>query len=101
MLVDGLYGPLPDRAKTALSKVQANGKHLLGLINDVLDLSKIEAGQLTLTLDDYSMKQVLQSVVSTTESLAKSKGIALTCSVPEVLPTGFGDERRITQVVLN
>src|SRR5215212_9951197 len=51
MLVDGLYGPLPDRATAALSKVQANGKHLLGLINDVLDLSKIEAGQLTLTLD--------------------------------------------------
>jgi signal transduction histidine kinase len=101
MLGDGLYGDLPERAKSALTKVQANGKHLLGLINDVLDLSKIEAGQLTLTLDDYSLKQVLQSVVATTEALANSKGIALTFSVPEGLPMGYGDERRLTQVVLN
>jgi signal transduction histidine kinase len=101
MLADGLYGPLPDRAKAALAKVQANGKHLLGLINDVLDLSKIEAGQLTLALDNYSLKQVVQSVVSSTEALARAKGIPLTASVPDGLPMGYGDDRRITQVVLN
>ena len=101
MLGDGLYGDLPERARSALEKVQANGKHLLEFIDDVLDLSKIEAGQLTLSLDDYSLKQVVQSVVATTEALAKSKGIALTCSAPEGLPIGYGDERRITQVVLN
>jgi signal transduction histidine kinase len=101
MLADGLYGSLPDKAKTALAKVQANGKHLLGLINDVLDLSKIEAGQLTLALNDYSMKQVVQSVTASTESLARTKGISLTASVPDGLPMGYGDERRITQVLLN
>ena len=51
MLVDGLYGELPERAKATLSRVQANGRHLLGLINDVLDLSKIEAGQLKLAVE--------------------------------------------------
>jgi hypothetical protein len=45
-----------------LDRLQANGKHLLGLINDVLDLSKIEAGQLTLDLDDYSLKDVVDTV---------------------------------------
>jgi signal transduction histidine kinase len=101
MLADGLYGDLPERANTALGKVQANGKHLLGLINDVLDLSKIEAGQLTLTLDDYAVAQVVQSVVVGTESLARAKGVSLLATAVDGLPMGYGDERRITQVLLN
>jgi signal transduction histidine kinase len=101
MLADGIYGDLPERALSALGKVQANGRHLLNLINDVLDLSKIEAGQLPLALDNYAIKQVVQSVVAGTESLARAKGISVTASVPDGLPPAFGDERRITQVVLN
>ncbi|MFL5126158.1 MAG: sensor histidine kinase, partial [Microvirga sp.] len=101
MMSDGLYGQLPDKALKALERVQANGRHLLGLINDVLDLSKIEAGQLTLALDDYSIGQVVQTVLSGTESLAKAKGLALTARVQEGLPIGRGDERRLTQVLLN
>jgi GAF domain-containing protein/sensor histidine kinase YesM len=101
MLADGLYGELPERAKAALIKVQNNGRHLLGLINDVLDLSKIEAGQLTLALDDYSVTQVVNSVVTSTESLARAKGLALTAEVASGLPIGRGDERRLTQVLFN
>jgi GAF domain-containing protein/HAMP domain-containing protein/anti-sigma regulatory factor (Ser/Thr protein kinase) len=101
MMADGLYGPLPEKALKALERVQANGKHLLGLINDVLDLSKIEAGQLTLALEDYAVSQVVQTVISGTESLAKTKGLALTAKVQEGLPLGHGDERRLTQVLLN
>jgi signal transduction histidine kinase len=101
MLADGIYGPLPERALSALGKVQVNGRHLLNLINDVLDLSKIEAGQLSLALDDYAMRQVVLSVVASTESLARAKGITLSADIADVLPTGFGDERRITQVLLN
>jgi signal transduction histidine kinase len=81
--------------------VQANGRHLLGLINDVLDLSKIEAGQLSLSLEDYAIGQVVQTVMSGTESLAKGKGLALTALVQEAMPIGRGDERRLTQVLLN
>jgi GAF domain-containing protein/HAMP domain-containing protein/anti-sigma regulatory factor (Ser/Thr protein kinase) len=101
MMSDGLYGQLPDKALKALDRVQANGKHLLGLINDVLDLSKIEAGQLTLALEDYAVGQVVQTVISGTESLAKAKGLALVAKVQEGLPLGRGDERRLTQVLLN
>ena len=101
MMADGLYGPLPEKAKSALVKVQANGKHLLGLINDVLDLSKIEAGQLTLSLDDYSLGQLVSTVVTGTEPLARAKGLEMTASVPPALPIGRGDERRLTQVVIN
>ena len=58
LILDGIYGETPEKAQAVLKRVESNGRHLLGLINDVLDLSKIEAGQLTLTLTDYSMKDV-------------------------------------------
>ena len=64
MLADGLYGPLPEKAMKALDRVQANGKHLLGLINDVLDLSKIEAGQLSLPSRIMPLARVVQTVRS-------------------------------------
>jgi signal transduction histidine kinase len=101
LLVDGLYGDLPPQAVEVLERVQANGRHLLGLINDVLDLSKIEAGQLTLSMSDYSMRSVVESVIASTESLAKAKGLALTAEIADDLPIGRGDERRLTQVFLN
>ncbi|RWN57040.1 MAG: GAF domain-containing protein [Mesorhizobium sp.] len=101
LLVDGIYGELPDKAKTTIARVQANGRHLLGLINDVLDLSKIEAGQLTLALEDYSVGQIVRSTVTAVEPLARSKGLSLAATVAENLPLGRGDERRLTQVLLN
>src|SRR6185503_14537913 len=101
MMVDGLYGNLPDKAQGVLERVQSNGKHLLGLINDVLDLSKIEAGQLTLATEEYSVADMVATVMSATESLAKAKNIALVSTVPPGLPRGTGDARRLTQVLLN
>ncbi|MEO8134269.1 MAG: GAF domain-containing protein, partial [Betaproteobacteria bacterium] len=101
LMFDGIYGPLEDRALGVLERVQHNGKHLLGLINDVLDLSKVDAGQLTLVMDGYSMSALVKSTVASTESLAQAKGLALTASVEEELPLGWGDERRLSQVLLN
>jgi signal transduction histidine kinase len=101
LLVDGLYGSLPDKAKDVLGRIQVNGKHLLGLINDVLDFSKAEAGQLSLGLEEYSMKSLVESVIASTESLAHAKGLALQAVVDNDLPTGRGDDRRLKQVLLN
>ncbi|MFB9982451.1 ATP-binding protein [Mesorhizobium kowhaii] len=101
LLVDGIYGELPDKAKTTVARVQANGRHLLGLINDVLDLSKIEAGQLTLAIENYSVAQIVRSTVTAVEPLARAKGLELSTTVAENLPIGRGDERRLTQVLLN
>ena len=84
-----------------LDRVQSNGKHLLGLINDVLDLSKIEAGQLKLDLADYSLVSVVQSVHSAVEPLAADKRLTIKTDVAPALPPGHGDERRLTQVLLN
>jgi signal transduction histidine kinase len=101
LLADGLYGEMPHKAVEVLERIQHNGKHLLGLINDVLDISKIEAGQLTLALEDYSLETMVQQVASATESLARTKGIELKTEIPTGLPLGKGDERRLTQVLLN
>jgi signal transduction histidine kinase/HAMP domain-containing protein len=101
MMVDGLYGDVPEKAQAVLERVQANGRHLLGLINDVLDLSKIEAGQLSLAVEEYSVPDMVSTVMSATESLAKTKGIALVSALPHGLPRGMGDARRLTQVLLN
>ena len=101
LILDNIYGDTSEKMHTVLERVQANGKHLLGLINDVLDLSKIEAGQLTLSLASYSMKDVVASVLSVAEPLANEKKLALKTEVPAGLPAGLGDERRIAQVLLN
>jgi GAF domain-containing protein len=101
LILDDIYGQTPDKMREVLERLQANGKHLLGLINDVLDLSKIEAGQLTLDLADYSLKEVVHTVFTAVESLASGKKLALTTDVAPNLPPGHGDERRLAQVLLN
>jgi len=101
MMADGLYGDVPEKAQGVLERVQANGRHLLGLINDVLDLSKIEAGQLVLAMEEYSVADMVGTVLSATESLARAKNLRLGSDVPAGLPTGTGDARRLTQVLLN
>jgi signal transduction histidine kinase len=101
LILDNIYGDVPGKARTVLERIESNGKHLLGLINDVLDLSKIEAGQLTLSLTDYAIKDVVHGVFSVVESLATAKQLALKTEVPPGLPQAHGDERRLTQVLLN
>jgi signal transduction histidine kinase len=101
LIIDSVYGEMPEKARAVLDRVQRNGRHLLGLINDVLDLSKIEAGQLTLSLADYSLRNVIQTVFGAVEPLANEKQLALKIEVAPELPQGRGDERRLTQVLLN
>jgi adenylate cyclase len=101
LIRDGIYGDVPQKIREVIERVQHNGRHLLGLINDVLDLSKIEAGQLTLTQADYALRKLVLDVVGATEALATEKGLAVEVDVPPDLPLGHGDERRITQVLMN
>jgi signal transduction histidine kinase len=101
LILDNIYGDTPEKMRGVLQRVESNGRHLLGLINDVLDLSKIEAGQLVLALTDYSLRNVVQTVFSVVEPLASEKKLAFKVEVAPDMPTGHGDERRLTQVLLN
>src|SRR5499427_8712190 len=101
LILDSIYGEAPEKMHDVLERVQTNGKHLLGLINDVLDLSKIEAGQLVLTLNEYSIKDMMQGVYVAIEPLAGNKKLSFKLEVPSDLPRAHGDERRLSQVLLN
>jgi signal transduction histidine kinase len=101
LMADGAYGEPSEKMNAILKRLEANGKHLLGLINDVLDLSKIEAGQLVLELSDYSVQDIAQTVRSTLEPLAADKRLAFKVEMAPGLPSGRGDGRRLTQVLIN
>jgi signal transduction histidine kinase len=101
LILDNIYGDVPEKIQEVLERLEKNGRHLLGLINDVLDLSKIEAGQLTLALNEYSMGEVVQTVFTSVEALAAEKKLELKSRIPPDLSVARGDEQRIAQVLLN
>jgi len=101
LILDHIYGEVPEKIREVLERLEKNGRHLLGLINDVLDLSKMEAGQLTLALSEYSMGELVQTVFASVEALAAEKKLELKVMIPTDLPKGKGDEQRIAQVLLN
>ena len=101
LMTDGAYGEPSEKMSAVLKRLESNGRHLLGLINDVLDLSKIEAGQLVLDLSEYSVQDIAQTVRSTLEPLAADKKLAFKVEMASQLPPGRGDGRRLTQVLIN
>jgi signal transduction histidine kinase len=101
LLQEGIYGAPPEKFLPILTRIRSNGKHLLGLINTVLDISKIEAGQFKLNLAEYALGSIVETVMVATESLAATKKLAFKTEVAKGLPYGLGDEQRLTQVLLN
>ena len=96
LIQEGFYEPQGPKSLDALTRIRSNGKHLLGLINTVLDIAKIESGQFTLNMSEYAIESVVETVRAATESLAHNKKLRLTTSVDKSLPFGLGDEQRLT-----
>jgi signal transduction histidine kinase len=101
MVLDGLYGEVAPELKEPMMDIQVNGRQLLRLINDVLDLSKIEAGRMDLALGEYSVREVVDIVHVSLRSLAAEKGLDFTTSVPDDIPVAYGDSGRLTQCLVN
>jgi len=101
IMLDELYGEVPPTLREPLVDIQTNGRHLLRLINDVLDLSKIEAGRLELGVGEYSVQEIVEVVHASLKSLALEKGLAFTAGVAPDIPPAWGDGRRITQCLMN
>ncbi len=101
LLTEGL-GPLEDQQKEFLAAILRNGRHLLGLINDVLDLSKIEAGRMTLSVAPCDVREIVGAAVADTSSLRSAKGQECVVDLPEGAPLEvLGDGVRIRQVLFN
>jgi signal transduction histidine kinase len=101
MLRDGLYGAVPPELDEPLADIQTNGRHLLRLINDVLDLSKIEAGRMELAPGEYAVAEILDTVRASLRSLAEAKSLTFTVSAPADIPPARGDVKRLTQCLMN
>ena len=101
LMLDGLDGePTPEQRRD-LGRVLANGEQLLTLINDILDLSRMEAGHFNVFPEATLLSQVVQSALASVEPLARRKGLALGCELPSGLPLVMADPDRLRQVLLN
>jgi len=101
MLIQELPGPLNDEQKKQLRMTQKSGRHLLSLINDILDLSKIEAGQLNLSTDRFKIADVIQNVIDLSKPFAQSKNLLLTSVTDPEIPEIVSDQFRVQQVIIN
>ena len=101
LLSERLYGDLNEKQEEYLKDIHASGQHLLSLINDILDLSKIEAGRMELELTDFHLPTALDNALTLVRERAGRRGIALHMTTAEGLEYVRADERKIKQVVLN
>lgn len=101
MILNELAGPLNPEQSKQLGMVQTSARHLLALINDVLDISKIEAGQLDVRPSPFDLPAAIEHVTATVAPLAKKKGITLNVALPDDIEPVESDQRRVEQVLLN
>lgn len=101
VLLQGLAGPLNQEQSKQLGMVQTSARHLLALINDVLDISKIEAGQLVLSLESFDVRSAIDGCISGLRPLADKKGLRLQTQVEGFAGPIRGDRRRTEQILLN
>jgi PAS domain S-box-containing protein len=101
IVLQGLAGPLNDEQATQLGMVRDSSRHLLALINDVLDISKIEAGQLSVSAVPFDLAKSVRKVAAIVGPLADKKGLELSVHVADGVGSMVGDARRVEQVMLN
>ncbi len=101
MVLDDVYGAVPASIKEPVTDIHTCGRQLLRLINDVLDLSKIEAGRMELSLEDYLVEDLVTTVRLSLRSLAAEKGLEFVAATQPDIPLAFGDWKRITQCLTN
>jgi PAS domain S-box-containing protein len=101
LMREEIYGELNDKQKNALNKINTASQHLLDLINDILDLSKIEAGKMPVYLEEVPLKQILGELAESVEPLVREKQLQFTLHVDEGVPPLFTDRTKLKQILLN
>lgn len=101
VILKGIDGPLTELQKTDLEAIHSNGQHLLAMINEILDMSKIEAGRMDLTIELVDLQALIQDVISASAALIQGRPIELRADIQEQLPGIWADGMRIRQVITN
>jgi signal transduction histidine kinase/CheY-like chemotaxis protein len=101
LLIDQLDGPINEEQEKSLKKVAANSRHLLQLINDVLDISKIESGKMKLSPKEIDFRWLIESIMPTFEPLIKQKSLILSADIAEGFPLLYADEDKVKQILIN
>ncbi len=101
ILTDKTFGELNERQVKYTNHIMASGRHLLQLINDILDLSKVEAGRLELARANFDLRTAFQNVQAIVKALAHKKGITVDFEIPAELTTVFADEAKFKQIMYN
>src|SRR5574341_55445 len=101
LLIQGMYGPINDKQTARLDAVRRNGNHRLSLINDVLDLSKIEAGRMEMRIEPLAIKPILDNCLTAIEPQALKTGLSVERDLPAALPPVLGDAGRGAQIITN
>ncbi|PKN17015.1 MAG: hypothetical protein CVU71_17875 [Deltaproteobacteria bacterium HGW-Deltaproteobacteria-6] len=101
IILQGFAGPLTDEQRKQLGMVKGSSQHLLSLINDVLDISKIEAGQYKVYAEPFDLRAVIEKAAATVAPSAAKKALTLNVSIGPDVGEAVGDERRVEQVLLN
>jgi PAS domain S-box-containing protein len=100
-LLMGLPGPLNEEQRNQLETVRNSARHLLTIINDLLDLAKIDSGKVELALEAVDCRTVVDDVASSLRPLAEEKGLIFEVECPDQTVTGWADRRALTQILLN
>ena len=101
VLNERMFGELNDKQAEYLKDIHASGTHLLSLINDILDLSKVEAGRMELELSSFSLPAAIDSALTLVRERATRRGVSLRAAIHPAIGEMSGDERKIRQVLLN
>ena len=101
IMLQGLAGPLNSEQSKQMEMVRSSSRHLLALINDVLDLSKIEAGQFEVASERFDLRASINKVVGIVAPLAEKKGLAIRSHIATEVDEAVGDQRRVEQILLN
>jgi PAS domain S-box-containing protein len=101
ILLEGQRGPLNERQQSYVTLIESSGRHLLSLINDVLDLSKVEAGRLELDLETFALNDICQASLTFVKQLAMTKQVSIGFVPDEGIATLRADPRRVKQILVN
>jgi len=101
VILKGIDGPLTEMQKADLTSIHGSGQHLLGLINNILDLSKIEAGKMEINPEEIDLGPIIKQVMSTAIALVKDKPVKLRTDIADNMPLVWADPTRIRQICLN